>query len=122
MALLLLTGGTFEWSGDYSDSSQLWTSSLRTEVDTRALQQTASGGGSLVKTSSTVTADDGSFWMKWGETTLCKKETFVPAFARSLTPNASLILQRISFGTLRMRARATPGSSARPTTAPLANG
>ena len=70
MALLLLTGGTFEWSGDYSDSSQLWTSSLRTEVDTRALQQTASGGGSLVKTSSTVTADDGSFWMKWGKSTL----------------------------------------------------
>ena len=41
MALLLLTGGTFEWSGDYSDSSQLWTSSLRTEVDTRALEATA---------------------------------------------------------------------------------
>ena len=69
MALLLLTGGTFEWSGDYSDSSRLWTSSLRAEVDTRALQQTAGGGGSLVKTSSTVTADDGSFWMKWGKTT-----------------------------------------------------
>ena len=85
VALLLLTGGTFEWSGDYSDSSRLWTSSLRAEVDTRALQQTAGGGGSLVKTSSTVTADDGSFWMKWGKTTLsCRLSCRV---ALSLTRN-----------------------------------
>ena len=42
---LLMTLGEWDkpsdtgWSGDYSDSSRLWTSSLRAEVDTRALQQ-----------------------------------------------------------------------------------
>eukprot|EP01043_Picozoa_sp_COSAG02_P051589 COSAG02_NODE_5450_length_4310_cov_2.774638_5_plen_258_part_00 len=66
--------GSFEWSGDYSDDSPLWTKKLKQEVN-RAVQkrakQISSGSGDTSPRAATATAvkDDGAFWMSWTDFT-----------------------------------------------------
>jgi hypothetical protein len=64
--------GSYEWSGDYSDDSPLWTKKLKQEVN-RAVQKRArqlSAGSATGNTSPraavvTEVKDDGAFWMSW---------------------------------------------------------
>jgi hypothetical protein len=59
--------GSFEWSGDYSDDSSLWSAALKASVDHATRQQATDGGGTPLARSSSATKakDDGSFWMSW---------------------------------------------------------
>ena len=63
--------GSFEWCGEYSDDSPLWTKKLKQEVN-RAVQKrvrqlsTGSAGDTSPRASAaTEVKDDGAFWMSW---------------------------------------------------------